>query len=107
MNPTQKYAVLAGIIVVALMGLIPPWNYVYKDQVKPAGYAWLFNPTYQDTTSFLSKLLAPKEELKKPLFKILDQPPWTPKIDASRLMIQWMVAVALTGGLVLVLKKKS
>ena len=108
MNQNQKRALIAGLGVVVLMGLIPPWNYTYQDRVKPAGYAWLFSPTYQGRSAPpLSRLLGqPQPESPKPRFKIKESPPWSVKMDGSRLLIQWLVTLMVTAGLWVALKRK-
>ncbi len=50
MNTKQKAIVLIGMTLILLMGLFPPWNYVYKFPsektiIKPVGFHFLLTPS--------------------------------------------------------------
>ena len=48
MNKMQKRIIVAGALVIILMGLIPPWTYTFNyksvQRTKPAGYALIIAP---------------------------------------------------------------
>lgn len=86
-NPTQKKILKVGIVIVLLMVIIPPWNYVYtfsrysKTTPKegPAGYGFIALP-----------------------------PPGRVKVDTSKLVVQLIVTIAATYvGIMLAAKKED
>jgi len=86
-NPKQlRILTAAGVIFVA-MGLFPPWTYTLDMQSihreKPAGYALIVSP--------------PNPEKDAPAFGV--------RLDISRLLIQWLVLAAATGGLLLLTRE--
>ncbi|MHB9131402.1 MAG: hypothetical protein ACYDBB_09970 [Armatimonadota bacterium] len=48
MNKKQKIALLIGVVLLVLIGLLPPWKYTYdlmkRHSEKPAGFALIFQP---------------------------------------------------------------
>jgi hypothetical protein len=79
MNKKQKYVLLMGIFIFALMGLFPPWNFSFEGSgvVHRSGpYAFILSP---------------------PTYK-----PYgvegTPRIDTSRLMVQCAIVVGVCCG---------
>ena len=80
MNKKQKYIVLLGFFIFALMGLFPPWYFSFEGSVvvhRPGPYAFIFSP---------------------PTYK-----PYgvegAPRIDTFRLLVQWGVVVTVCSGL--------
>jgi len=91
MNAKQKKVLWIGMILMALMGLFPPWVMVYPSfmgtdikrsiVIVPAGYAPIFNPPATRGWG-------------------------APRLDFSRLFLQWGTVGILVGGLLLILKDK-
>lgn len=86
-NPKQhRMLIAAGVIFVAI-GIFPPWTYTLEAQSihreKPAGYAFIVSP--------------PNPEENAPAFGV--------QLDIPRLLIQWLVLVAATGGLLLLARE--
>ncbi len=77
MNVNQKTVVLVGIIVVVIMGLIPPWWDPLSDIQVSKGYSPIFNP-----------------------------PDVVSKVNVPRLIMQW-AAVVLVVRLLLTLKNRQ
>jgi hypothetical protein len=79
MNKKQKYILLLGLFLIALMGLFPPWNFNFEGSVvvRPGPYAFIFSP---------------------PTYKIFSVE-GAPRIDTFRLLVQWAVVVTLCSGL--------
>jgi hypothetical protein len=95
MNKKQRVVFLVGIGIIVLMGLIPPWYYhaVYSREQRlmfeiPAtdDYGLLFSPPSWDLT-------------RKPIFDPV------PRIDFSRLLLQWAVVAIGTAGICFALKR--
>ena len=85
-NSKQKKILIVGIVIVLLIGIIPPWNYTYKTSSiyieKDAGYSFIMSP--------------PPARGRHGI-----------KIDISRLVIQWIVTIAATTGGVMLTAKKD
>jgi len=87
MNKKQKYIVLMGLFLFALMGLFPPWNFSFEGSVviRPGPYAFILSP---------------------PTYK-----PYgvegAPRIDTSRIVGQWGIVVFVCYGLFFLLKDKE
>ncbi len=83
MQPRQRKCIYAGVAVMVLMGLYPPWMQVFPGHLtKPLGYGWLFWPP-SDVPGGL-------------------------EIDVVRLLVQWAVVVALgVSALVLTLNESN
>ena len=94
MNTAQKAALGIGVVAIVLMGIFPPWNLTFDlhsesggvHSTNPAGYAPIYEPP------------------KPPETPQWSFPVYTVSIDVSRLMIQWAIVGAVTGGLVLILR---
>lgn len=86
LNKKQKIFLWVGILALGGMGLYPPWSETFSAQmhgqggssVTPLGYNLLFSPPQKPHTS--------------PLYGV--------RIDTDRLLIQWAIIVAITGGLI-------
>lgn len=89
-NSKQKNILIIGMVVILLMGAIPPWNYTFKSSSTyseaPAGYYFIASPPPRRMKSFSHGI----------------------KIDASRLVIQWIITIAVMSvGFMLAAKKKD
>jgi hypothetical protein len=84
MNKKQKYILLLGLFIIALMGLFPPWNFSFEGSVviRPGPYAFIFSP---------------------PIYKPITTLPYgvegAPRINTFRLLVQWAVVVTFCSGL--------
>jgi hypothetical protein len=89
LNTTQRVIILAGIAIIALMGLFPPWTYTLKATMtyseEPAGYGFIASPPRRKGDSLMHGV----------------------KIDSSRLLIQWTVTIAASCFGVLVTAKRK
>ncbi|HEY6072398.1 MAG TPA: hypothetical protein VIV15_03165 [Anaerolineales bacterium] len=88
MNKKQKYILLVGLSIFALMGLFPPWYFGFEGSVvviRPGPYAFIFSP---------------------PTYKPFGVE-GAPRIDTSRLMVQWAIVVGVCFGLYYFLKDKE
>lgn len=98
MHKTQQLVVLAGIILVFLMGIFPPWSYVDEGKAgRPMGYAPIWKPPVErqtDTAEFLGIKLKLDVQSEK-----------ANTIDFSRLIMQITIMFAVTGGAVLLLRR--
>jgi hypothetical protein len=86
MNKHQLITLWVGLGIVLVMVLFPPWKYVYSGVLqvtleKQAPYAPIF---------------APPEIMRTP------KGMWTAKIDFSRLVVQAVVVLLVTGGFVFI-----
>jgi uncharacterized membrane protein SpoIIM required for sporulation len=86
MKKRQQIIITVGITLFILMGLFPPWKYtlsapsLYRE--RPAGYALIF--------------FSPKPEKNAEAYGV--------KIDISRLVIQWIVLIAVIGFGIFIMK---
>lgn len=78
----KKKVIKFSVIVIILMGIFPPWSYVFKGgtayTVKPASYGFLLSPP-------------PPEE---------DFASHGVKLDFSRLLLQWFLVVVTATSLI-------
>ena len=88
-NPTQKKILIVGIVIVLLIGVVPPWKHTFKSSSTysevPAGYSFITSPPPRRVKSFSHGI----------------------KIDISRLVIQWIVTIAATTAGVMLTAKKD
>jgi hypothetical protein len=81
MNKMQKRIVIAGALIVILMGLIPPWTYTYSHSTpNPAGYALIIAPPSPGARVEGASFRADGVEL-----------------DFKRLLVQWVITGIATG----------
>lgn len=77
LNLAQRSIVLVSIVIIALMGIAPPWVYTYSREntysEEPAGYGLIVSP--------------PPRKAEYATHGI--------RIDTSRLLIQWVVVLAI------------
>ena len=78
LNDKQRKVVIVGVLLFVLMGLFPPWTYMYDWQSihreKPAGYALIISPPGPEENGI----------------------PYGVRIDISRLIVQWLIIAAAT-----------
>ena len=90
MNWKQKICLVGGILIIAAMGICPPWVFRVDLQgatlSKDYGYAPIWEPPERQFQSQGSKYTV------------------KPDIDLSRLYVQWVVAVVVAGGLIIACK---
>jgi hypothetical protein len=88
-NPKQKKILIVGIVIVLLIGVVPPWKHTFKSSSTysevPAGYSFITSPPPRRSKSFSHGI----------------------KIDISRLVIQWIVTIAATTAGVMLTAKKD
>lgn len=89
LNSKQRKILIIGVVVILLMGAVPPWTYTFKHtstySERPAGYYFIVSPPSPIAASRAHGI----------------------KIDASRLFIQWITTiVAVSIGLMLAAKKE-
>ncbi len=93
MNKNQKRVIMAGLVVIVLMGLFPPWVHtvhVKELKIDRAGsYGFLFSPPAPDQNNFPWKNM------------------WGVHLDVSRLLMQWILVVIIVCGLVFFLNKDN
>ena len=89
LNSTQRTIIMFGIAVIVLMGIYPPWTYTFKYKTtyseEPAGYGFIASPPSTRKSSLLHGI----------------------KIDMSRLLVQWAVAVVASSFGVLVAARRK
>ncbi|NQU06020.1 MAG: hypothetical protein HQ568_08000 [Calditrichaeota bacterium] len=83
MNKKQKIVLWIGLVLFMLMGIFPPWYYVYKSEISAdisykSGYYCLFVPPHSYKKEY--------------------------RIDKTRLHIQWTIVVVVAVCLILTLK---
>jgi hypothetical protein len=85
MNKKQKNVVLVGILIIVLMGLVPPWNFRIgggeRYIERPAPYGFIFSPPSYSG--------------------------YVARVEIRRLLVQWVVVVFACYGFVLIFKDKS
>ncbi|MFH1942140.1 MAG: hypothetical protein ABIL68_08530 [bacterium] len=74
MNKKQQIISIVGIVVIFVMGLVPPWTTFESDSTTyremPAGYYFIFSPPQPDDEGILGV-----------------------KLDTSRLAVQWITVL--------------
>ena len=97
MNKKQKAVILIGVVIILVMGIFPPWIYVYHRAVsmsgkgvdifseKSAGYVLVFKPP------------PPEKESE----------PYGIRLDSNRLLAQWAMVILAVIGLTLVFQKRK
>jgi len=80
-NRRQIIALWAGIAILVLVGLFPPWTRMYDDQVRrPAGYHFIMLPPASDAGGV--------------------------EIDLVGLLIEWGLVVFVVGGLIVTFRRR-
>ena len=83
LNKKQRRVVIAGIVVVIIMGMFPPWIAMQAPET-PARFGWFLRPP-----------------------TIAEQGITYTHIDVSRLTFQWMIVSIVTGLAVLAFKTRK
>ena len=137
MNTAQKAALGIGVAAIAFMGVFPPWNLIFDyhsgsggaHSTRPVGYALIYEPPIRYKATALTpapaqpsaysdlRALPPGYEVvsipQQPAPSRPPEPPpepdplYTTSIDVTRLLIQWTIVAAVTGGLVLILRNNT
>jgi hypothetical protein len=100
MNPRQKFILLAGIFLVALAALYPPWVFVDKyiirggteDSERFGGYQSFFAPPPAES---------PTSEYKRLVIAT------STRIDTRRLTVEWAAIVLVVTGLLFLLRSQG
>lgn len=95
MNKKQQIISVFGIIVIFLMGLIPPWKMITEGNkiytVQPIGYSLIFLPP---------KLELEQESEQDEVVQYLIN------LDVTRLMVQWITILFIIAALLFITKEK-
>lgn len=89
MNKNQKIVIMIGLIVIVLMGVVPPWVYTFSLQGSRSKYSAGYSP------------------IVSPPPRQADHPAYGVSLDISRLLMQWALVGMVAGGLVLIFKEKD
>jgi len=89
MNNKQRRVILVGFLIIVIMGLFPPWNHKIYITTKRyietyAGYGLIFSPPSTREGEF-----------------------WIARIDAIRLLFQWILVAIITIGLAVIFKDEK
>ncbi len=89
MNKNQKIVIMIGLIVIVLMGVVPPWVHTVSLLGSQTKYSAGYSPI----------ISAPSRQYDAPAYGV--------SLDISRLLMQWALVGMVAGGLVLILKDKD
>lgn len=100
MNTSQKAVIVAGIVVLAVMALYPPWQRIDPGEgAKSMGYGALWQPPREDRDATAN------------LFGLqihMDMEPVTAnRVDTGRLATQMLVVALVMFGAIMILKPRS
>ena len=88
MNRKQKVISLIGIILIVIMGTIPPWKYIDDGSIGyreiPAGYFLIFSPPEPDQEDYFGV-----------------------ELDMSRLAVQWITLLFVMAAALYLTQDKS
>jgi len=106
-NRSQKLVLAAGILVLAVMGIYPPWMVRFhatpeRAIYRPIGYASIFDPPNEDLPRIYAQLTNNSSgtlRSERFLLSRLDL-----FLDISRLLTQWAIVALITAGLFLLLR---
>jgi hypothetical protein len=110
MNVLQRIIIFAGVSVVLILGLYSPWtatiSYLGSEHNttvhRSAGYHWIFKaPSPADNTTF-EATFGDTDTFRAPRFR--DTLRY--EIDTSRLLLEWLMVVLVTVGLLVATKTK-
>jgi hypothetical protein len=90
MHQYQIKVLIVGLIIIILMGAVPPWTYTFTARSiyseVPAGYSFIANPPKPRDSSAAHGV----------------------KLDIVRLLVQWLIVATATAlGIVLLSKRSS
>ena len=88
MNKKQRIISIVGVVIIFLMGFIPPWKYIENNSTTysemPAGYYLIFSPPEPD-----------EEEITGV------------ELDMSRLAVQWITILFVMGAALYLSQEKE
>ena len=97
MNKNQKIISIIAVIVIFLMGFIPPWKITTQDvgiyTVQPIGYSPIFLPPEIDF-----------ENLEEG--EIVQTAQYTINLDITRLIVQWVTILFILAAILFITKEK-
>ena len=100
MQNIQQIIVIAGILLIVVMGIFPPWVYVDDQKIAhPMGYAPLWKPPV-DRQQSSAEVLGMK-------FQLNLQTQTANTIDLMRLIMQIAIVATVTGGALFMFKRAT
>jgi hypothetical protein len=100
MNTKQQVALLAGIVLAFAVGLFPPWEGVLRLErrsvQRPLGHYLIIRPPTIEHAAG-----------KYPGFGYGSRRYVEIRLDAGRLLVNWVLVILLTGGLIMVLQDRA
>jgi hypothetical protein len=102
MNRKQKFTVWVGLVLIVSMGLYPPWTqrFTYNPNwgLRADTYSWIWGPG----APWVWPSVVPADEEMQKVFMgaVRSAQYWESSLDASRLLLQWVLVCLLVGGLV-------
>ena len=89
LNSRQIKIVIISTLIFIIMGLFPPWTYTHDNRSmhieNPAGYGFIIEPPESKGDSYRDGI----------------------KLDVSRLTIQWLMLIVLSGSALFLTKKRD
>ena len=115
MNTKQKLCILVGAVIIAAMGLFPPWTIDGPYDIQfDRGYSWMWVPPHKVFFKKENAAQAPPPQTRKPNhFDHLIPAPGSAigmcpaRLDIRRLCVQWVVVVVLASAGVAVFSGKT
>jgi hypothetical protein len=110
MNKKQMRFLWAGIIIICLMGLYPPWSQevdVFNKKISEyANYSWIFLPPSFDISSHDLEIT---EETQKTAVYFVSEivKEYSVHINTTILFIQWICVALLTFGFIVTFRDKK
>lgn len=102
LNKKQRQAIWIGVIFIVLMGLIPPWaQHHTSGSLRPREYAPLWEPPETFASHWVSR-----EMDGSVTFHEGAPDSYSIRIDLARLLIQWVLVIALVGARVVTAKDR-
>ena len=92
----KNFVMWLGILVFVLMGLFPPWLYTYNATIRSPVYGSFLTGSQKIAGYYF--LFAPPDPAGESGHGI--------SLDITRLFVQWVIVIALTGGLIYTIKDK-
>jgi hypothetical protein len=99
MNKKQKIISIVAVVIIFLMGLVPPWKIITQDlgiyTVQPIGYSPIFLPPIVDL-----EIQEVEEEQQEQTAH------YTINLDVTRLIVQWVTILFILAALLFITKEK-